>query len=226
MNDRKDLKVPILMLTLNRPGYMLKAITSLLNMKGITPYIIDDGSTDSASAGILDSLQNFDKEFHYNIYARPKIFRNKETRGIAHRMNQFIEMTAGHEVCGKIDSDSLCEPEWVRKMKPFLKYADAIQSKHHIIPATNQNGWEGFTENMVKGNGLLYHTFIGGSGILFRRDLVTHIPETKWALGGWREFQRQNQKLKFAFVPSVEIKLLDEHGYTDYPEYYKLTGRI
>jgi hypothetical protein len=42
---------------------------------------------------------------------------------------------------------------------------------------------------------------------------------------GWREYQRQNPGIRKAFVPSVSIKLLDENGYEDYPEYYKQTGR-
>jgi hypothetical protein len=84
-------------------------------------------------------------------------------------------------------------------------------------------GW--IYEKNDKRDGLLFYHFIGGSGIVFRRSSVNHIPETENKIGGWRQFQRENPHLKKAFCEDVEIKLLDEHGYQDYPEYYKTTGR-
>jgi hypothetical protein len=46
-------------------------------------------------------------------------------------------------------------------------------------------------------------------------------------LYGWRQFQKDNPKLKKAFCTDVEVELLDGAGdYKDYPEYYRETGRI
>lgn len=208
--------VPCLMITHNRLEYTKKAVKSLMEVRGILPFIFDNGSTD----GTVEWLKF--QDFYPKL---PRMFFSKENLGISGAMSFFLQETVNYEVCGKIDSDTIVEPDWCEKMLPFLKHADLIQSKHHIIPATNPEGWEGFTRNMKKKNGLYYHNFIGGSGILFKRDLVNSIPETESKIMGWREFQKQNPNLVKAFVPSVEIKLLDEHGYTDYPEYYKQTGR-
>jgi glycosyltransferase involved in cell wall biosynthesis len=206
--------IPVLMLTRNRLEYTKKALKSLMSCRGILPYVIDDHSTD----GTVEWLRGMTER-------KPIMFFNKKNKGIAYCMNAFLNFTISYDVVGKVDCDTLISVDWALKMKPYLEYADMIQSKHHIIPATDPGGWDGFTRDMVHKNGLIYNTYIGGSGILFKRQKVDFIPETKWKLGGWREFQRLHPELKKAFVPSVEIKLLDEHGYSDYPEYYHETRR-
>lgn len=207
---------PVLMITYNRLEYTKKAVESILNVRGVIPYIFDNNSTDGTK-GWLKSINSY----------KLKLYFSNKNAGISGAMNYFLDQTKDFNVCGKIDSDTIVTPDWCEKMLPFMKYADMIQSKHHIIPATDPNGWEGFTKNMKKKNGLLYHTFIGGSGVLFKRDLVDSLPETEQVLMPWREFQKQNPKLVKAFVPSVEIKLLDQDGYPKkYEEYYKATGRI
>lgn len=216
------MNIPVLMLTLNRFEFAKQAIESALNIRGISLFVIDDGSNLKNQKLLHELLQE-----HYKTFRRPRYYFFPKTEGIASRMNFFLELTEGSQYCGKIDSDTICQPDWAEKMLPFMEHADMIQSKHHIIPATHPDGWEGFTLNMTLKNGLLYNHFIGGSGIIFNREKVQYIPETEWKLGGWRKFQLENPELKKAFVPSVEIKLLDETGYPEqYKSYYQQTGRL
>lgn len=212
-----SLPIPILMITHNRLAYTKKAVEALMSVRHALPFIYDNGSTDGTSEW-LDSF-NFKPRI-------PILFFDTRNSGISGAMNLFLSRMSNYEVLGKCDNDTILPPDFIEKMAPYMKYADMIQAKHHIIKETDPNGWEGFTRNMKKENGVLYHHFIGGSGILFKREFVNELPETKKVLLPWREFQKQHPELKKAFVPSVEIKLLDEHGYSDFPEYYKKTERI
>jgi hypothetical protein len=75
--------------------------------------------------------------------------------------------------------------------------------------------------------GLYLHNFVGGSGIIIRRSCIKEpLPKTDWILGGWFDWQLKHPEVKKAFYEGVEIKLLDEKGYGDYPEYYKSTKRL
>ncbi len=205
------MKVPVLMITFNRIEYTKKALQALKECANVIPYVVDNGSTD----GTVEFLKQQDI---------PKVFFDKNL-GIAAAMNCFLMLVKQYPIVGKVDNDTIVSNDWALKMYPYMKYADVIQSKHHIIPATCPGGWDEFTRSMVKENGLLFNHYVGGSGILFKRELIKEVPETTWKLGGWRKWQLQNPEVKKAFCESVEIKLLDEHGYTDYPEYYKTTGR-
>jgi glycosyltransferase involved in cell wall biosynthesis len=211
-----NISIPILMITHNRLSYTKKAVEALMNVRHCLPFIYDNNSTDGTSEW-LDSF-NFRPRY-------PMIYFDHKNSGISGAMNMFLDRMSNYDVLGKCDNDTILPPDFVEKMLPYMRYADMIQAKHHIIKETDPEGWTGFTRNMKREHGLLYHHFIGGSGILFKRQYVDRLPETKKVLMPWREFQKQNPNLKKAFVPTVEIKLLDEHGYSDYPEYYKQTGR-
>lgn len=206
--------VPILMITHNRLEYTKQAFESMMRMNDVFPFIIDNASTD----GTQEWLKKTDNKV--------TILTSETNMGISGAMNLFFKLTEGFPILGKIDNDTLAPVDFIDKMVPYLQHADIIQAKHHIIKETHPDGWAGFTRNMRKENGLLYNNYVGGSGILFLRDNVKKIPDTKWKLGGWRQFQAEHPQLKKAFVPEVEILLLDSHGYGDYPEYYKQTGRI
>lgn len=211
------------MITWNRLSFTKKALYALLQVKDALPFIIDNGSTDGTDEWL--------KEIRTVSDARPTMFFNDDNKGIASAMNQFLSWTKNYTYCGKIDSDTIVEPDWLERMLPHMKHADIVQSKHAIIPATHPGGWDGFTAPMKKANGLIYNHYCGGSGILFHRKKVNSIPETEWKLGGWRRFQELNPGLRKAFAPDVSIELLDtnENG-TNYPKeyesYYKETGRL
>lgn len=214
------MNVPVLMITYNRLEYTKKALEALLNSDaGQSICIIDNASTD----GTREYLRQLFK--HATVLFMPKNF------GIAKAMNEFLNLTKKCEFVAKVDNDTLVPPNWCHILtnKLIEHKIDMIQAKHHIIPATHPDGWEGFTKNMKREKNdpsIYYNSFIGGSGIVFRRDKVNAIPETEWKLGGWRRFQLEHTELKKAFCDELEIKLLDEHGYGDYVDYYKETKRI
>jgi glycosyltransferase involved in cell wall biosynthesis len=211
--------IPVLMITHNRLAYTKKALEALFNSKGVQVYIIDNASTD----GTVEWLESQPWKVAWNI-----IF-NKENRGIADAMNQFLELTKYCNYVGKADNDTLIPQDWAEILLNDLQAnnLDIIQAKHPIIPATHPQGWDGFVSNMEQPSpGIFLNHFVGGSGIIFRRDKIHHIPQTEWVLGGWRQFQREHPELKKAFTDHVEVELLDAHGYTDFPDYYKRTKRL
>lgn len=210
---------PVLMITYNRLNYTKQALQSLFDADDVLPIIIDNGSTD----GTVDWLKQL---IHQDPTHRPFIFFNHSNKGIAHAMNIFLEATMNYDVVGKVDNDTIVPRDFVRKLKAALKFCHIVQAKHHIIPATHPDGWNGFVKGMKFKNGLYYNHYVGGSGILFWRSRVDRVPTTTWKLGGWREFQKQRPELTKAFCPDIEIRLLDEHGYDDYPAYYVETGRL
>ncbi len=210
--------IPVLMITYNRLQYTVQALQSLVESDSVIPIVIDNGSTD----GTVKWLKNYATE---NSFRHPVYF-NHENKGIAHAMNQFLSLTDNYEIVGKVDNDTIVPTDWAVKLRQALQHCHIVQAKHHIIPATNKNGWNGFIAGKKRKGSLIFNNYVGGSGILFWRSRVDSIPETKWKLGGWAEFQRRRPELTKAFYEDVEITLLDEKGYMDYPTYYQETGRL
>lgn len=210
--------IPVLMITHNRLEYTKQALDALFNSKVVEVFIIDNASTD----GTVEWLQAQPCKVDWNIIL------NTENLGIAGAMNQFLELTKGSIYVGKCDNDTLVPKDWAVKLLDALvsNDLDIVQAKHHIIPASHPEGWNGFIRNMKQASpGVYLNHFVGGSGILFRRSAVDHIPHTEWVLGGWRQFQREHPELRKAFCDHTEVQLLDEHGYSDFPDYYKKTKR-
>ena len=209
--------VAILMITYNRLDYTKKSLDALINCGcNISIIVIDNASTDDTQ----DYLIKIAKKSNL------RLILNKKNHGIAGAMNQFLHYTPYFEFVAKVDNDTIVPKGWIDNMMPHMEKVDIVQAKHHIIPATDPNGWQGFTKNMKRDGSLLFNHFVGGSGILCRRSVLSEIPVTEWKLGGWRQWQREHPNVKKAFCDNVEIKLLDEAGYNDYPEYYKETKRL
>lgn len=215
--------IDALMITHNRLEYTKKALAALVESDCAEIFLIDNGSTDETRSWIYENFAWEPDEF-IDSDKKIKPFEG-QGNSIASAMNLFLRHSKT-EYLIKIDNDTIIPPDFCARMMPHMRYADIVQAKHPIIKATDPGGWEGFTKNMKRENGLLYNHFVGGSGIIFKRDKVKLIPETEWVIGGWRQFQREHPELKKAFCEDVEIELLDAHGYDDYPEYYKKTRRL
>lgn len=210
---------PALMISFGRLEFTKQALSALKKSDCGIIHVIDNGSKDGTKEWLRSHVNPFSQTLmvHYldNNY------------GIAYAMNNFLAMTQGAEFCIKVDNDTIIPQDFCARMLPHMQYADVVQAKHAIIPATNPEGWQGFTKNMKRENGLIYNHFVGGSGIMFRRSLITSIPETESKILGWRQWQREHPEVRKAFCEEVEIKLLDEDGYPEeYESYYKQTGRI
>lgn len=212
--------IPVLMITYNRKAYTEKALTALLQCRQAIPVIVDNGSTD----GTLQMLH----EFQF-IYGCLTIFSSKVNLGIAGAMNIFLHFGSKHEFVGKVDNDTIVQPDFIERMLPHMKHADIVQAKHPLIPASGVGTFIDWVAKMPAVGPLRFNHFVGGSGILFKRKVVTKIPNTEWKLGGWRQWQREHPDVKKAFATDVEIELLDTNDngvdYSTYPDYYKETGR-
>ncbi len=214
--------IPILMILHNRIEYSKKAVNSLMNIRGGLPFIFENGSTDKTKEWLI--LMDFKPKI-------PIIYFSDKNIGIHGAMNFFLKQTSNYKYCCKIDNDTIVQPDFIESMLPHMKHADVVQARHPILKETHPKGFDEWVKNMPSKGALRFNHFVGGSPILFRRDKVNSIPETEWVLGPWREFQKQNPKLKKAFATNVTAELLDtdENGKKypiEYTEYYKSTGRI
>lgn len=215
--------IPVLMITYNRLEYTKKALDSLIMSRGRKIFIVDNGSTD----GTVDWLRSQQWSYTWNITY------NKENIGIAGAMNQFLAMTKKFEWVGKVDNDTVVPSDWaiILRDKCVQCKIDMIQAKHPLIHAVdNGKSFDQWVADMrpdFRDKSIRYNHFIGGTGIIFRRSVVNEIPVTDNKILGWRQFQRDNPKLKKAFCTDIEVELLDGAGnYSDYPDYYKQTGRL
>ena len=211
--------IPVLLTTYNRLEYTKKALEALVKSDCGQIYLIDNNSTDGTQEWIKT----------LNI-PRLTVIWNGENLGVRGAMNQFFELTKDEEWVGKVDNDTIVPEKWAEKLKQcaIKNKLDIVQAKHHIIPATHRQGWEGFVTNLPKlAAGVYLNSFVGGSGVIVRRKVVQEpLPQTDWVLGGWFDWQSHHPEVHKGFSEAVEIKLLDDHGYSDYPEYYKETKRL
>lgn len=211
--------IPILMITHNRLEYTKRAFESLFVAENSVPFIIDNGSDEETVKYLKSWTGYLDKDF---------LIFNKENKGIAYAMNQFLKRTNECEFAGKTDNDTCLPFDFIEKMLPHMEHADLVQAKHKLIEASKVGTFDQWVSKMPNITPTLKQNhFIGGSGILFKRQLVNQIPETENLIYGWRQFQKDHPELKKAFATDVEIELLDQDGYPEeYQEYYKQTGRV
>ena len=202
-----------LLTTYNRLAYTKEAVKSLLGTCEL--IVIDNGSTD----GTIEWLKQ-----------QPlRCVFNQTNRGVAGAMNQFIELTDGEEWISKVDNDTIVEPGWWQHLYDCaMRYhLDLVQAKHHIIKETHPGGWVGLVQGLSKlGDGCYESKYIGGSGIIMRRSKLGVLPEDGWKLGGWNRWQVDHPHVTRGFCEHTTVRLLDEHGYEQYPDYYKETGRL
>lgn len=216
--------IPVLMITWNRLDYTKQALPALLEAEDVSVIVIDNGSTDGTVEWLGDLPGRDNLRIHYN----PK------NLGIAGAMNQFILMTVGSRYVGKVDNDTVVPPGWATALFYYARklQLDIIQARHPLISETaHGRTFDEWTDPMPYPDGfpeIRLHHFVGGSGIIIRRRILTKIPETDWKLYGWRQFQRETKRIKIAFCRSVTIRLLDEGGagFRDFPAYYRSTGRL
>lgn len=213
------MKVPVLFLSYNRLEYTKKALEALLQCSDTKICVIDNGSTDGTDK-YLESMR-----VYYDF-----AFLQPQNKGIAFAMNVFLTTFPADRFVAKVDNDTIVKPDFIPKMLAHMGNADIVQAKHPILKETHPGGFDEWVKGMPKKGDLRFNHFVGGSGIMFKREIVQRIPHTEWMLGGWRQWQRDNPGFVKAFATDVEIELLDtnENGadYSAYPEYYKETGRL
>lgn len=218
--------ISVLFITYNRLEYTKVALNALVQSDAGCVIVIDNGSTD----GTVEFLRELP------LTRRLQVHYNETNLGIAHAMNQFLQLTEGEDYVGKVDNDTVVPADWVR---PLVKKCndlaiDIIQARHPISDPVYAGGsfdeWMKTMKADASDPSIRYHHFVGGSGIVFRRDAVPYIADHEWKLYGWNKFQKDHPELKKAFCTDVTIRLLDMKDgggadYSQYPEYYRETRR-
>lgn len=215
-------QVPVLFTTYDRLEYTKLSLDALLKSDCGPIFIVDNGSTDGTKEWLIQAQrQNYDKI---------KLTFNDKNRGVAGAMNQFISEN-DFKFLAKVDNDTIVPEDWLRVLLPVLDVADIVQAKHSIIKDTFNGTFDEWMQTMKtsKMQGVFYNRFVGGSGIVFKRNVIGKLPEDGWVLGGWNKWQKDNLNIKKAFCSNVEIKLLDTNydgsHKQDYKGYYFETGR-
>lgn len=213
---------PVLFTTYNRLDYTKETLPKLLESTCGKVIVVDNNSTDGTKE-YLKSLKNDKLEL---------VFHSENT-AITGAMNTFLDKTKKEEFVGKVDNDTIVPKDWLVKMlaSAVRHDIDAMQAKHDIWNE-RFNSFDEWMNSLQKiGDNVFLSEYIGGSGVIIKRSAITkRIPGTKWALGGWSRYQRENPELRTAFCGNVEIGLLDMKGdnapdYGKYKDYYKETGR-
>ena len=216
--------VPVLFTTYNRLEYSKRALEALIESECGQIIVVDNFSTDGTREW-LESMKEF-----------VTIILQEKNTGVAGAMNIFLQQTSTATFVGKVDNDTVVKQDWCSRL--LQKLIDCrlhiVQAKHPILAATHTGGdfdaWMRTMQRDRKDHSIFYNRFVGGSGIVFRRNIIDAVPETEWKLYGWNKFQKEHPELKKAFCTEVEIELLDmfKEGcsdYSKYPEYYKETRR-
>lgn len=208
------------MITYNRLEYTKLALEALMHVGGGKIFIVDNCSTDGTQAWL--KAQPWSISWDMTLL--------DENIGIAGAMNIFLSKTLDAKFVAKVDNDTIVPKDFLWKMRQHMLAADIVQAKHPLIKASGLGTFDEWTSTMRAEGPLRFNHFVGGSGILFKRHIVNHIPAVESKIGGWRAWQRMHPQYTKAFATDVEIKLLDttEKGadYSKYPDYYKQTGRV
>lgn len=213
--------IPVLLITYNRLAFTKKALGSLIRAGFTDIWIIDNGSTDETKP----FLTGIKKMKVANV-----IF-NETNEGISGAFNNFLSITKEAEFIVKCDNDTVLPPDFIDKMLPHMEFADIVQAKHNLIKASGVGTFDQWVKTMPAQGDLRYNSFVGGSGIMCRRSVLSNLPTRTDKLMSWRIWQRDNPRVKKAFCVDCEIELLDtDSNGANYPEeyreYYVKTGRI
>lgn len=206
--------IPVLFTTFNRLAYTKQAFNALKGTCAI--IVIDNGSTDGTVEWLKEQT------------GITQLILNHENRGVAGAMNQFIRLI-GTGWAGKVDNDTIVKPQWSDQLlgTALANGLDIVQAKHYVIDEVHPGGWDGLMSRCKKIADRTYESqFVGGSGIIFDIDRIGLLPEDGWVLGGWNRWQLSHPDIRKGFSEHTEVTLLDAHGYGDYEEYYRATGRI
>lgn len=215
----------ILFITYDRLDFTISALRTLeKNTDDAEIIVIDNGSAKPT----IDYLKIKEESKETKIV---KIIFNEKNRGVAGAMNQFLELTKGEEFVGKVDNDTIipknCFEELLNEVKEHN--LDIIQARHEvncIYPS-----WEKWMATLKKEGNIYYSSYVGGSPIIIRREVLKESIEEEGGVWGWTKYQVQYPGLRIAFANNVVAHLLDMKGdndpdYSEHLEYYFKTGRL
>jgi len=215
--------IPVLFITYNRIEYTKKTLPALIkNTPGVRIIVIDNGSTD----GTVEYLEGI-----YGI----ELYLNDKNFGLAHAMNQFLELTATDAIVAKVDNDTVVPPGWLEKMTTAMEESgvDVLQA-YHYLTAFDVSSWEDVEAKHTcvetsAGNVVMVPA-VGGSGTVFKRNIIMGI-FTNDGLNPWWNFQQEIPDVKKGFFAGEWVDLLDMVGHNEFVpnldnKYYRSTGRF
>ena len=150
-------------------------------------------------------------------------------------MNTFFDMTDHAPIVSKIDNDTLVPPGWLDALSQVLDKAnlEIVQANHYFM-STQYRDWDDLiSKRPVKHlpNGTVaYAKVVGGSGVVFRRGIITE-PLEDSGLYGWGNFQYKHKEHRRAMFGGVFVELLDMKFYNQFADdidfdYFLSTGRF
>ena len=215
--------IPVLYTTFNRLDYTRQTLPVLLeNTQEGTVIVIDNGSTDG-TVNFLKSLSGFD------------LILKEENTGISGAMNTFFEMTEGEKYVAKVDNDTIVPAGGLSDLQDILILAklEIVQAAHYFFSTLYEDCdalMNKRPSRKVNDGNIVYTKIVGGSGIVFKREIITE-PLKENGLYGWGNFQYQHREHRRGMYDGVWIDLLDMAGYNLYKgdidkEYFLSTGRL
>ena len=216
----------ILFITYDRLDFTIKAFRALeKNTNADTEIIvIDNGSTDGTVNWLKIQTERKDTKII-------KLILNKENRGVAGAMNQFLELTKDERYVGKVDNDTIIPKDCFKDLLKEVKEhdLDIIQARHEVncvFPS-----WDKWMATLKKDGNIYYSSFVGGSPIIIRTEVLKDSIKEECGVWGWTKYQAERPYLKIAFANNVFAHLLDMRGdndpdYSEHLEYYFKTRRL
>lgn len=150
--------IPILFLCFNRLDFTRQALDAIeKNTKGYKIFIVDNGSTDGTREYLME--RKFKGDF--------EVCFTSENSGVDRPMNWFYEVTEGAECLVKVDNDTIVPPGWLDKLKADIDGYDIVGASHHTMSKAALHNME----QAEKAGKPFPCSCVGGSGILYRRDI-------------------------------------------------------
>lgn len=220
------MRIAFLYTTFNRLYYTKQTLIPFLeSVDGNPVLVVDNASTD----GTRDYLEEVRKKYRFQV-----VYCD-ENRGITGAMNFFLNQYFGFEHLCKVDNDTLVPFGWWQSLRSALE-----EGKIHIIQAKHKffiygiKDWQDLeakrpVKKISSGN-LVFRSYVGGSGVLWRGDIVRSVPKVG-LLYGWNLFQKTVPITRKALFSGAYVHLLDMASYNRYSpsvdvDYLKSIGRV
>jgi glycosyltransferase involved in cell wall biosynthesis len=217
--------IPVLFTTYNRLHFTKIALPKLIESDTGTIYVIDNNSNDGTQEWLSELKCD-----------KCRYISNRTNLGVGGVMNQFFKLTENYEYVAKVDNDTVVEKDWLTKLERISRSINIplLQARHSLL-RTGLLGFDRWMKTLKQHprcREVYINNYIGGSGIIIKKDVVNSLPEKGRVLGGWNIWQMANPQIPKAFYTGTTLDLLDMNIDGSYKitnkdiGYYKETGRL
>ena len=220
--------IPVLYTTYNRLEYTKQTLPRLFEAtpEGLI-HIVDNGSTDG-TVEWLEAWLTTARNFVLHIFP--------QNMGISAAMNWFFNKNPSHSWVAKVDNDTSVPDGWLSKLIKAAQEggADVVQAAHYFLISrckdwTELEHWGSLVD--VSDGKLVFYPYVGGSGIVIKRQIIDEFIGGEGLIFGWGEYLKRKPMIRTAFFSGVWVDLLDMEYFNKYREetdklYYGITGRM